>query len=182
MVEQQRNRAADYMSMRLYPQAVAVLDSLVRARPADSDLFEYLADAHRGAGNVDAAIKAYEQSIRLNYGAFKPHMKLGTLLMENGKTGRALTEFEIAVKSSPSDVLARYNYGVALHETGRHDEALKLRRAILDRLDLQPEHGHALAQVGEGHGRVEVLLEPAQRELHRLSPPVRLGTSSGRKP
>jgi tetratricopeptide (TPR) repeat protein len=51
-------------------------------------------------------------------------MKLGTLLMENGKTGRALTEFELAVKASDRDVLARYNYGVALYETGRHDEAL----------------------------------------------------------
>jgi Tfp pilus assembly protein PilF len=63
VVEQQRRRAADYMDLRLYSSAVATLDSLTRLRPNDSDLFEYLADAHRGAGNVDAAIKAYEQAI-----------------------------------------------------------------------------------------------------------------------
>jgi tetratricopeptide (TPR) repeat protein len=107
-----------------YEAAAAALDSLTRAHPNDSDLFELLGDAERGAKRTDPAIKAYEQAIRLNYEAYAPHMKLGTLLMENGKTGRALTEFELAIKASDRDALARYNYGVALHATGRDYEAL----------------------------------------------------------
>ena len=125
VAERQRRRVTEYMALGEFAAAAAVLDSLTRERPSDSDLFELLGDAHLGAHHVDAAIKAYEQTIRLNYGAYTPHMKLGTLLMENGKTGRALTEFELAVKASDKDVLARYNYGVALYETGRHDEALQ---------------------------------------------------------
>jgi tetratricopeptide (TPR) repeat protein len=124
IVAQQRNRAARYMNAGHYASAASTLDSLTRARPNDSDLFEMLGDARRATKETDAAIRAYEQAIRLNYGAFTPHMKLGTLLMENGKTGRALTEFELAVKAEERDVLARYNYGVALYETGRKDEAL----------------------------------------------------------
>jgi len=131
-VAAQRRRAAMLMRAGEYEAAVGALDSLTRVYPTDSDLFENLGDAQRGAKQIDPAIKSYEQAIRLNYGAYAPHMKLGTLLMENGKTGRALTEFELAVKASDRDVLARYNYGVALHETGRNDEALAQWRIAAD--------------------------------------------------
>jgi len=128
----QRRHAATLMQGHEYEAAAAALDSLTRYFPNDSDLWENLGDAHRGAKHTDQAIKAYEQSIRLNYGAYSPHMKLGTLLMENGKTGRALTEFELAVKADEKDTLARYNYGVALHETGRQEEALAQWRTAAD--------------------------------------------------
>jgi tetratricopeptide (TPR) repeat protein len=120
------------MSGGKYQAAAAALDSLTRAYPADSDIWENLGDAQRGARETDKAVKSYEQAIRLNYGAFAPHMKLGTLLMETGKTGRALTEFELAVKADDKDVLARYNYGVALHRTGRNGEALAQWRTAAD--------------------------------------------------
>src|SRR5262245_11550064 len=110
----QRRHAAVLMQGGEYAKAAAAIDSLTRYFPNDSDLWESLGDAYRGQKETDKAIKSYEQSIRLNYGAYSPHMKLGTLLMEDGKTGRALTEFELAVKASDRDVLARYNYGVAL--------------------------------------------------------------------
>jgi tetratricopeptide (TPR) repeat protein len=128
----QRRHAATLMQDGNYVAAAAALDSLTRYFPADSDLWENLADAQRGAKEDDKAIKSYEQAIRLNYGAFAPHMKLGTLLMQTGKTGRALTEFELAVKADDRDVLARYNYGVALHKTGRNAEALAQWRTAAD--------------------------------------------------
>lgn len=128
----QRERASRFMARGDYAAAVGALDSLTHAFPTDSDLWENLGDAHRGAKDIDQAIKSYEQAMRLNYGAYGPHMKLGTILMEQGKTGRALTEFELAVKASDRDVLARYNYGVALHESGRKDEALAQWRIAAD--------------------------------------------------
>src|SRR5262249_26011959 len=102
-LEAQRRRASMLMSGGQYEAAANALDSLTRAFPTDSDLWENLADAQRGAKQTDKAVKSYEQAIRLNYGAFTPHMKLGTLLMETGKTGRALTEFELAVKADAKD-------------------------------------------------------------------------------
>jgi tetratricopeptide (TPR) repeat protein len=135
----QRRHAATLMKDGEYAAAAAALDSLTRYFPSDSDLWENLADAQRGAKETDKAMKSYEQAIRLNYGAFAPHMKLGTLLMENGKSGRALTEFELAIKADSKDTLARYNYGVALHATGRKDEALDQWRvaAELDPSDVR---------------------------------------------
>jgi len=128
----QRSRAAQYMNHGQFEAAAGALDSLTRAFPTDSDLWENLGDAQRGANHGDLAVKSYEQAIRLNYGAYAPHMKLGTLLMEQRKTGRALTEFELAIKADPKDVLARYNYGVALRATGRNGEALAAWRAAAD--------------------------------------------------
>jgi len=125
MANHQRKRASLLMEAELYAEAAATLDSLTRAFPRDDDLWVALGDAHRGAGEFEPAMKSYEQAIRLNYGAYEPHMKLGTLLMENGKTGRALTEFEVAVKYSDRDAMARYNYGLALYEMGRKSDALE---------------------------------------------------------
>jgi superkiller protein 3 len=151
VVEQQRRRAANYMASANFEAAIATLDSLTRARPSDSDLFEVLGDANHYAGHFDAAVKAYEQSIRLNYGAYAPHMKLGTILMENGKIGRALTEFELAVKSEPRDALARYNYGLALYEMGRNDEALT-QWEIASEID--PSHVLVAEALGMGYSGV----------------------------
>jgi len=128
----QRRHASMLMKDGEWEAAVAALDSLTHYFPNDSDLWENLGDAHRGAKQTDQAIKSYEQAMRLNYGAYGPHMKLGTILMEQGKTGRALTEFELAVKASDRDVLARYNYGVALRESGRKEEALAQWRTAAD--------------------------------------------------
>ncbi|HET6350002.1 MAG TPA: tetratricopeptide repeat protein [Candidatus Krumholzibacteria bacterium] len=149
--EQQRRRATTYMQHEQYTAAAATLDSLVLLKPRDSDLFEMLGDARRGTGDTEGAIKAYEQSMRLNYGAFAPHMKLGTLLMESGRTGRALTEFELAVKASDRDVLARYNYGVALYQTGRRDEALQ-QWGIAE--DIDPSNVRVAEALGMGYSGV----------------------------
>ena len=124
MVELQKRRARDAIARNDFAAAIATLDTLTKSRPQDSDLWELSGDVNQHALRFDAAINAYEHAIRLNYGAFQPHMKLGTLLMEQGKTGRALTEFELAVKAEDRNVLARYNYGLALYEYDRRDEAL----------------------------------------------------------
>jgi Flp pilus assembly protein TadD len=147
VANQQRKRAAFYMETGYFADAAATLDSLTREFPRDDELFTRLGDAHRGAGNYDGAVKAYEQAIRLNYGAYEPHMKLGVLLMEHGRTGRALTEFEVAVKYSERDALAHYNYGLALHEMGRRDEALAQWRIAAE---LDPTDARAAEAEGMG--------------------------------
>jgi Flp pilus assembly protein TadD len=163
-IEAQRRRASTMLAGGEYQAAAAALDSLTRAYPADSDLWENLADAQRGAKQTDLAIKSYEQAIRLNYGAFAPHMKLGTLLMENGKTGRALTEFELATRADAKDTLARYNYGVALHATGRSGEALDQWRvaAELDPTDVKVAEALAMGLAEANDSTAVAQFERAQ--------------------
>jgi Flp pilus assembly protein TadD len=44
--------------------------------------------------------------------------------MEMGKKGRALTEYELAAKYGDVDAVTHYDFGLALHQMGRHARAL----------------------------------------------------------
>jgi tetratricopeptide (TPR) repeat protein len=92
-------------------------------------------------------VKAYEQAIRIEYGDYAAHLKLGVVLMEQGKTGRALTEFEVAVKYGGGDPLTHYNYGLALNELGRKPGALEQWRLASE---IQPDNAAFAAAVGIG--------------------------------
>jgi Flp pilus assembly protein TadD len=141
----QRRRAALQIQAGEYAAAVVTIDTLLARFPQDDNLHVMMGDAQRGAGDADAAVKAYEQAIRLNYGAHEPHMKLGVVLMETGKTGRALSEFETALKFGETDPLLHYNYGLALRERGKNDQALAQWKIARDRDPGNAEYVAAVA-------------------------------------
>ena len=62
------------------------------------------------------------------------------------------------------------------------DEGLEQRRLVLDVLDLEPDHGELVDDLGQRRVGVEVLFQPGQGEFHELNPPASVGKSSGRKP
>ena len=61
-------------------------------------------------------------------------------------------------------------------------ERSELGRSIAQLLDLEPEVGQPFGDLGGGRARLEVLPEPAQRELHLPRPSASVGTASGRNP
>lgn len=141
------HRASAMIEAGKYEEATRLLEVLARQDPMNEQVFIMLGDAERGAGDVPAAIKGYEQAIRIVYEDHKPHLKLGTLLMENNKIGRALTELEIAVKYGDDDALAHYNYGLALYKLGRKEQALSQWQLARDRA---PDNPDIVAAVGMG--------------------------------
>jgi protein O-GlcNAc transferase len=142
-----RRHAADMLAAREFEDAVAVLEPLARESPKDDQVFVMLGDAYRGAGDFDRSVKAYEQAIRIVYGNYVPHLKLGVVLMEHGKTGRALTEFEVAVKYGGTDPLTHFNYGLALNDLGRKTAALEQWRLASE---MEPDNAAFVAAVGIG--------------------------------
>jgi tetratricopeptide (TPR) repeat protein len=139
-----RNRAAAQLEAGAYSAAVRTLEPLTGEKSRDDQAFVMRGDAYRGLGEFDPAVKSYEQAIRINYGDYRSHLKLGTWLMENRKTGRALTEFEVAVKFGGDDPLTHYNYGLALHELGRREEALEQWRVANAQDPTNPDFVEAL--------------------------------------
>lgn len=107
-----------------YRRAIDLLLPLSREASADYQLFTMLARAYEGLGVVDSAITAYESAIRTGYTSYDSHLGLAKLLMEQGKTGRALTEFQLAARYGDREAIVHYNYGLALYELGRPREAL----------------------------------------------------------
>ncbi len=120
-----------------FESAIALLQPLSESASGNAQVFILLGDAYAGSGRPDDAVKSYEQSIRLAYTNYEAHLKLATVVMEQGKTGRALTEFEIAATQGKDVPLVHYNYGLALRELGRERDALgHWRRArALDKTD-----------------------------------------------
>ena len=64
----------------------------------------------------------------------------------------------------------------------RHREGGEFPGGIGDLLDLKADHGQLAGDLVEACVRVEMILQPGQRELHRLSPPCKDGTSKARNP
>ena len=53
---------------------------------------------------------------------------------------------------------------------------------VVDRFDLEADHGELVDDAGKRHRRIEMLFQPGEGELHDDSPPASDGRSSGRKP
>ncbi len=91
----------------------------------DNQVFVMLGESYQAVDRYAEAIAAYETAIRLVYDDFHAHLKLANLLMETGKKGRALTEYELAARFGDVDPVTRYDFGLALHQMGRHTRALE---------------------------------------------------------
>jgi len=104
--------------------AVAILEALSREAPDDLQVHSMLGEAYAGLGRLEDAVGAYDRAIRLSYADYRSHLGLARVLMTMGKTGRALTEFEIAAEYGAHDAVALYDYGLALHAFGRERDAL----------------------------------------------------------
>ena len=63
----------------------------------------------------------------------------------------------------------------------RHGEGRERLSRVADALDLEAGADQPAADLFDRRPRVEIILEPAERELH-VSPPASEGTSSARKP
>ena len=66
------------------------------------------------------------------------HGTLGELLLDSGRAGEALQEFEVALALDPHDkAIAHYRLAIAHHELGDRDEAQK---QLLQALDVAPNY------------------------------------------
>ncbi|HLI10812.1 MAG TPA: tetratricopeptide repeat protein [Alphaproteobacteria bacterium] len=77
--------------------------------------------------------------------------ELGTLLLRQRRFSEALALFDAILAASPTHLAARANRGAALSGLGRHDEAIKLLAALVER-EPRPaivnEYGNALLAAG----------------------------------
>lgn len=126
-----------------YERAVALLLPLSERNSRDAQIDGMLGEAYWRLGDYASATTHFENALRLDHGAWDTHMKLAQMLTEQKKTGRALTEFELAIDFGAREPIAHYNYGLALFEFGRTDQAIVEWETALS-LDRRPEYAEAL--------------------------------------
>jgi Tfp pilus assembly protein PilF len=99
-------------------------------------------------GDVEAAIQAYDEALRIWPKSATAHVNLGAALANQGKFGEAVNHYSEALRLKPGYTLARINWskalnnrGVAWAQQGRLDEAIGYFKDAL-RIDPDSIDGH----------------------------------------
>ncbi|MGA2443273.1 MAG: tetratricopeptide repeat protein, partial [Tepidisphaeraceae bacterium] len=126
------------------------------------------------AGQLDEALAAYRQAIRLNPDLAEVHSNLGNALQDNGQLDQAIACHRQAIRINPDYAKAHNNLGNALKDVGQLDQAIaSYRQAMLLKPDYPSAHSN-LVFTGQYHpgydGRMihEDLLRWNQRHAEPL--------------
>jgi len=126
-----------------YGEVIAMADSLEAAGGTDPRLQGQKAEALWRTGRVDEAVSLFEESLLTDYAVCETHLNFAVLLLETGRTGRALTELNEAKMFCGVEntaVISR-NLAVARIRMGEEDRALE---AVDEGLDYAPGDSYLL--------------------------------------
>ena len=133
--EYQTNRARAFYGMAQYDSTVAALNLyLAEARKRDEKdliyfydskaLYEYsIGHALVQKGDLDGARAAYGRALTEDLSFYMAHAALARLASTAGDTATAFLEYGLAVELRPDDAAMRYQYGMALMQARRFDDA-----------------------------------------------------------
>ena len=111
-------------------EAVRLLSRLTEIEPENSRAWNALGIAHQRSDDLEEAISALEESVRLDPNDGFAHRNLGGLIAGRSPED-ALKHLARAYELMPEDQSAVYGYGLALHRSGRTEEADPiLKRAV----------------------------------------------------
>lgn len=118
----------DY-DQRRYTEAVENLKKATELDPKSARAWDSLGLAYDMQSNVDEALKAFEEGVRVNreqarHSGWPPH-DLGTLLLRIGETNRAKAALREALQYDSQMEPAHYHLGRALEKDGANEEAVK---------------------------------------------------------
>ncbi|MBI5279973.1 MAG: tetratricopeptide repeat protein [Burkholderiales bacterium] len=168
-----------------YPIAEGMLRAALRALPDDKTCWNNLGIVHAAKGDGRAALEAFEKAL-----AIDPHFenarrnlellqqeKLQVLPPAAWTPKQALPLPSLATDGAPWG--AAWREAVALHQAGRHDEALRRAEALAgqwpDEPELAVQLGKMYAAQGDSQGGIETMLAFVQRHPQEAQVLVALG-------
>jgi Flp pilus assembly protein TadD len=120
-------------------------------------------------GQMDEAIRQYQEAIRLNPAYADAHYNLGVALEKKGQMDEAINQYQETIRLKPDHALAHNNLGVTLGKKGQPDEAI---RQLQEAIRLKPDYADAHYNLGIVLGRKGQLDEAIRQyqEALRLKP------------
>src|SRR5208283_1018083 len=82
-------------------------------------------------GNLNEAIRQFQEALRLKPDYAEAHNNLGIALNYEGQFDEAIAQYQEALRLKPHDTKALYNLGIALSNEGRLDEAAARDQEVL---------------------------------------------------
>ncbi len=145
-------------------KALELLLPLSRQFDDIADVWQLLALAYKGVGELPAAESAFLKSIALNP---QPHVitNLANLYRQMGNPASAIERYDEALRLQPNNLPAQVNRGRSLMDLGQFEAA---ERAFDGVLSMQPEHINArigLAQALQQQGRQQEAVSQFQQVL-----------------
>ncbi|MCI0395693.1 MAG: tetratricopeptide repeat protein [Chloroflexi bacterium] len=109
--------------------------------PGNPEYHNNMGVAHRMQGELEQAIREYQEAIRLNPYDVRYYANLASVLAEQGDDEAALRYYESALRLDSQDYVTFFNLGNLLRRMERVEEAMiQYRRAI----QLEPERAEAV--------------------------------------
>jgi Flp pilus assembly protein TadD len=136
-------------------------------------------------GQIDEAIRQYQEAIRLKPDYADAHNNLGAALDKKGQSDEAIRQYQEAIRLKPACAETHNNLGIALLRKGQIDEGIsQYQEAIRLKPDYADAHnnlGIALVSKGRidealGHYQEALRLNPDYAEAHN-----NLGNALGEK-
>ena len=97
------------------------------------------------SGQIDEAMKQYEEAIRLKPDYALAHYNLGTALAKQGQIDGAITQYREAIRLRPNYANVHYNLGLSLFWKGQIDEGISQYR---EAIRLKPDFAEAFNNLG----------------------------------
>ena len=125
------NSLVDNYQNRDYKSLLKNAQQFVEKNNSSAMAWNLLALGYRYTNNFEAALKIYEDLLRLNPGNFLLSTNLGNLYMAIGKISKAIDCFEVASKKEPNHVSNLEALAIAYQDTGRNKEAIDCFKKVL---------------------------------------------------
>ena len=167
-----RAKALDEEYARLHEREERLRRRRVEHMPSDPVAHFTLGNSLEAAGDLPAAIRAYERALELRPAFVEAGVNLGALYVGEGRLDEAAAVLEQALAGDPNRVEALNNLGLIYREWGRLAEA---RDMYVKALQLQPDLAQAhfnLALVYRGMGQRDEAVEHLT-EAVRIDPGIK---------
>jgi tetratricopeptide (TPR) repeat protein len=115
------------------PEAVAILEPIVNADPAQFDAWMHLASAHLFAGSLDRAAVAAGRALSLRPDSAAAARLQGVIDWQRGLNDAALAAFAASAEADPRDPMPHLWTGMIRGQQGRYLEARQAFEAALAR-------------------------------------------------
>ena len=156
-------------------EALDSVEALIKEDPHEPLIFNISGACYAGLGQLDAAVKRYEQAIVIKPDYAEAHFNLGATFQELGQLDAAVKSYEDALAIKSNYVEAQNNLGVTFQKLNQLDAAVRsYEQAIATKPDYAEAHnnlGNALRELGQMDAGIKSLkkalaIKPDYAEAH----------------